>query len=297
MNITLTGATGFIGKRVTKALVQRGDRVTILTRKPRSGDNPRYVVWDARSDPPAHALETDAVIHLAGESVAQRWTPEVKQRIRSSRIDATRALVRGITASRQKPRVLVSASAIGFYGPRGDDVLTEESPAGSGFLEDVSVQWEQEAQRAEQEAIRVVNPRIGIVLGPDGGALERMLAPFKMGVGGRLGSGQQWMSWVHIDDIVGLILFALDRNDVRGPLNATAPNPVRNVEFTKQLGNVLNRPTIFPVPVIALKLLFGEMADVLIWSQRVLPRSAMQHGYSFRFPDLRPALQSAVRGT
>lgn len=294
MNITLTGATGFIGRHLAGALIARGEQVTILTRRPHPGANPRYVAWDAKSTPLLETLRTDVVIHLAGESVAQRWTPEVKRRIRSSRIDSTRALVQALAAVRDRPHVLVSASAIGIYGDCGDEVLTEASKPGSGFLEDVTAEWEREAQQAETLGIRVVNPRIGIVLGADGGALERMLTPFKLGAGGKLGSGTQWMSWIHIADVVALILFALDRADMRGPINATAPAPVRNADFTDKLAGALHRPAIFPVPVFALRILFGEMADVLVGSQRVLPRLALEAGYEFRFPELREALADVV---
>ena len=294
MHITLTGATGFIGQHVVRGLAARGDRLTILTRTPRGGSNPRYLNWDAKSAPPAEALNADAIIHLAGESVAQRWTREAKERIRSSRIDGTRALVRGLAEAVKRPEVLISASAIGFYGDRGDEVLTELSAPGSGFLEDVTAEWERESQRASALGVRVVNPRIGIVLGRDGGALKRMLTPFKMGAGGKIGSGDQWMSWIHIADVVGLILFALDLAEVRGPVNATAPGPVRNVEFTRELAGVLRRPALFPVPVFALRVLFGEMADVLAGSQRVVPQLAIGAGYQFRFPALRQALTDVV---
>jgi uncharacterized protein len=296
MNITLTGATGFIGRHLVEALLGRGDQLTILTRKPRNSINPRFLEWDTKSAPPAGALETDAIVHLVGETVAQRWNAAVKERIRASRIDSTRALVRGLAACQKRPKVLISASAIGFYGPRGDEVLTETSAPGSGFLEDLSVAWEREAQRATELGVRVVNPRIGIVLGRDGGALEKMLTPFKAGGGGRMGTGEQWMSWIHIDDLVGLLLFALDRGDVQGALNATAPQPVRNAGFTHELGGVLKRPTVLAVPVFALKLMFGEMANVLIASQKVAPQAALRAGYQFQFSELRPALDNLLRG-
>jgi hypothetical protein len=296
MRITLTGATGFIGRHLIEALRARGDELTVLTRSPRAGTNPRYLAWDANSVPPAEALRADAIFHLAGESVAQRWTAEVKRRIRSSRVDSTRALVRGLLEAPARPRVLISMSAIGIYGSRGNEVLSESSPPGAGFLEDTCVEWEREAQRAAADSgLRVVTPRIGIVLGRDGGALGKMLTPFRAGVGGRLGSGEQWMSWVHTDDVVGLLLFALDNPVVRGPLNATAPSPVRNAEFTKELARVLNRPALFPVPVFALKLIFGEMANVLISSARVKPEAAIGAGYAFRFPLLGPALENILR--
>lgn len=291
MDITITGATGFIGRHLVRALLDRGDRVTILTRSPRAGENPKYIGWDAKSPP---ALDADAVIHLAGESVAQRWTADAKRRIRSSRVEGTRALVDGIARSARRPAVLISASAIGIYGPRGDETLSESSAAGSGFLEDVTAAWEREARGASDFGVRVVNPRIGIVLGKEGGALERMLPAFKAGVGGKLAGGRQWMSWIHVEDVVGMILFALDHGDVQGAMNATAPNPVTNAEFTRELGSALHRPAVFPVPSLALKLLFGEMSEVLVASQRVLPVAALRWGYSFRFPELAGALQAVL---
>jgi hypothetical protein len=291
MNITITGATGFIGRHIVPALIGRGDQVTILTRSPRAGLNPKYAAWDAQSPPPREALEADAVIHLGGESVAQRWTAQAKARIRNSRIDGTRALVDGLGAAARPPAVLISASAIGIYGSRGDEVLTERSQPGSGFLEDVCVAWEREAARAMELGIRIVNPRFGIVLG-QGGALARMLPAFQAGLGGKLGSGDQWMSWIHMDDVVGLLLAALNHADLWGPLNATGPNPVTNAEFTKELARVLKRPAMVPVPIFALKLLFGEMAEVLVSSQRVMPGAAIRCGYEFRFPELGPALEA-----
>jgi uncharacterized protein (TIGR01777 family) len=294
MKITLTGATGFIGGPLVKRLAERGHELTILTRHPRTGANPRHLAWDARSAPPLEAMEADAIVHLAGEPVGQRWTADVKRRIRASRIEGTRAVVEGIAAARSRPKVLVSASAIGIYGSRGDEVLTERSAAGSGFLEDVTVEWERESARANEAGVRVVNPRIGIVLGRDGGALARMLPPFKAGAGGRLGSGHQWMSWIHIDDVAGLILFALENESLRGALNLTSPNPVTNADFTAALSAALRRPALFPVPVFALKLLFGEMAEVLLASQRVIPQAALDAGYHFAYPELGPALRDLV---
>ena len=288
MNITLTGATGFIGQRLVRELVSRGDAVTILTRRARAGSpGVRYVEWDSVSPP---AVDADAVIHLAGEPVAQRWTAEVKARIRSSRVQGTRALVDGILAAQRRPAVLVSASAIGIYGDRGDEVLTETSRPGTGFLADVSVEWERESARAVAQGVRVVNPRIGIVLGSEGGALAKMLTPFKAGVGGRLGSGKQWMSWIHVADMVSLILFALDHDAAVGPFNGTAPAPVRNSEFTSELAGVLHRPGLLPVPGLALRAVFGEMSQVLLASQRVVPEKAERLGFQFRYPDLRGAL-------
>ncbi len=278
-----------------ESLTARGDRVTILSRSPKPGANPRYLAWDTGSVPPLEAMDADAVIHLAGEPVAQRWTAAVKERIRASRVEGTRALIAGLAAASRKPKVLISASAIGIYGSRKDEVLTESSPRGSGFLADVTAAWEEEARRAESLGVRVVLPRIGVVLGTDGGALSKMLPAFKSGGGGRMGTGEQWMSWIHIDDLVGLIVFALAGDGLRGPVNATAPNPVRNAEFTYELAGVLHRPAIVAMPALILKLIFGEMSSVLIDSQRVSPEAALRAGYAFRFTELRAALEDLLQ--
>jgi uncharacterized protein (TIGR01777 family) len=278
MNITVTGATGFIGKRLVRHLLQSGHSIHALGRK-------------QGVELPAESLaDADAVIHLAGEPVAQRWTPEAKQRIRSSRVDGTRNLVNALAKQSRRPQVLICASAIGYYGSRGGEVLTETSSPGHDFLSQVVVEWEQAAQQVEALGIRVVSLRFGVVLGTDGGALAKMLTPFRFGVGGRLASGQQWMSWIHVDDVIGLIRFALENPTIHGPMNATAPLPVTNADFTKELAAALQRPAIFPVPSFALKLLFGEMADVMLASQRVIPQAAQSAGYRFEYPELRPAL-------
>src|ERR1039458_8975269 len=241
MNITITGASGFIGRRLMESLAKAGHSVRALSRH-------------------APPLECDVVIHLAGERVAQRWTAEAKRRIRESRVAGTRNLVEALGTLPHRPEVLICASAIGYYGSRGDEILTESSSPGSGFLPEVCVAWEREAQAAEAFGMRVVRVRTGLVLAAGGGALVRMLPPFRMGVGGRLGSGQQWMSWIHLEDLVGLFQFAVERQ-VRGPLNAVAPHPVTNSDFTRELARALRRPALFPVPGFALRLLFGEMAD------------------------------------
>lgn len=295
MNVTLTGATGFIGRPLVKSLIKRGDRVTILSRSPKSGTNPRYMSWDAQSAPPAEAMNADAIIHLAGESVAQPWSGEAKHAIWSSRVDGTRMLVDGIAAAETKPRVLISASAIGIYGDRGSEVLTESSKPGSGFLEDVCVEWEHESQRAADFGVRVVNPRIGLVIGRGGGALSRMLKPFKLGIGGKLGLGTQWMSWIHVSDVAGLILFALDHDKISGPVNATAPMPVTNIEFTRDLGIALGLPAVLTIPRFALKVLYGEMSHIILASQRVIPKVARNAGYAFRFVELGHALEFTLR--
>jgi uncharacterized protein (TIGR01777 family) len=282
VNITITGATGFIGRYLVQSLSRDGHSVRALSR----------AAWDIfAGEPPRESLTgADAVIHLAGVPVAQRWTRGAKKQIRDSRVVGTHHLVTALSTLSQRPELLVCASAIGIYGDRGDEVLTETSAVGQGFLADVCHQWESEAELAESLGIRVVKLRIGIALGRKGGALEKMLPPFRAFLGGRLGAGSQWMSWVHIADIIGIIRHAIDRS-VHGAINATAPNPVRNIDFTNELGAALHRPAIFPVPALALKTLFGEMSEVLLASQRVLPKAAESAGYQFEFPELGAALR------
>jgi uncharacterized protein len=274
VNITLSGASGLIGSRLQPALASH----SIRTMSHRTGG------WD-----PALLRDADAVIHLAGEPVAQRWNPAVKQRIRESRVQGTRRLVEILAGLPKPPQVLVCASAIGYYGSRGEDTLTESSPPGTGFLPEVCVAWEREAQAAESLGTRVVMVRTGVVLDPKGGALQRMLPPFRMGLGGRIGTGRQWMSWIHIQDLVSLYVYALD-HPLRGPVNGVAPEPERNSDFTRALASALHRPAILPVPSAMLQLLFGEMSEVLLASQRVLPRQAESAGFSFRYPRLPAAL-------
>jgi len=286
VNITVTGATGFIGRHLVESLARDRHSVRALSR----------AAWDVLAgEPPAESLTgTDAVVHLAGSPVSQRWTPWAKKDIRASRVKGTHHLITALSTLKQRPMVLVCASAIGIYGDRGDEILTEESQVGTGFLADVCREWEREADLAESLGVRVVKLRFGIALGRKGGALEKMLPPFRAFLGGRLGSGNQWMSWIHIDDIVGLIRCALG-NPLNGVVNATAPNPVRNTEFTQVLAAVLHRPAIFPVPSAALQVLFGDMASVLLGSQRVLPKAAEAAGYSFAFPELGAALADLSR--
>lgn len=302
MRITITGATGFIGAALCQALTDAGHEVIALTRstsaQQKLGDRVRCVTWDGQSG--GEWEETlngaDAVVNLAGESIAAKWNAEKKEKIRASRVDATKALVRAMDQASQRPKVLISGSAVGYYGPRGDEELTEESRPGNDFLAEVCQAWEAAAAEAESLGVRVVRLRIGIVLGGGGGALSKMLTPFKMGVGGPTGSGQQWMSWIHRDDVVGLVQFALEREDVKGPLNATAPNPVRNREFAQTLGKLLHRPAFLPTPAFAVRLMFGEMADVLLLTgQRVLPAAAQRLGYQFKYPDLTSALKAVLK--
>lgn len=298
MKITISGASGLIGRRLMKSLAADGHSLNVLSRH--AGTNMpggvRLSVWDPpKGEPPAEGLrDSDAVIHLAGEPVAQRWTADVKQRIRDSRVTGTRNLVQALAKLPRRPATLVCASAVGYYGSRGDETLVESSAPGTGFLAEICTAWEKEAMAAEALGMRVVRVRTGLVLDARGGALQRMLPPFRMGVGGKLGDGKQWVPWIHIQDLVGLIQFALDR-PVKGPVNGVAPYPVVNADFTKALASAVKRPAIFPVPGFALRLLFGEMSEVLLASQRVLPKEAEAAGFPFRYAQLAPALADLLK--
>jgi uncharacterized protein len=274
MNVAITGASGLIGKALRERLASNGHTAVAVPRGALPG-------------------ECDAVVHLAGEPVAQRWTEAAKKRIHDSRVDGTRHLVNALSAQSKRPRVLVCASAVGYYGARGDQVLTEASAPGSDFLARVVMDWEEASHPAESLGIRVVRLRFGAVLG-SGGALAKLLPVFRFGVGGKLGSGRQWMAWIHIADAVNLILFALDYAAIRGAVNATAPHPVTNEEFTNRLAIALHRPAIFPVPAFALKLALGEMSEMLLASQRVLPTVAKSAGFRFQYPDLHGALEDLL---
>jgi hypothetical protein len=274
MKIAVTGASGFIGHRLMEKL----------------GAEAQAVPLRGNLDGLAGA---DAVVHLAGEPVSQRWTKEAREKIRASRVDGTRKLVDAMREN--PPRVLVSTSAVGYYGSRGDELLTESSSPANDFLGGVCRQWEREARKAEEFGVRVVCLRNGVVLGNGGGALEKMTPPFKLGLGGKIGDGKQWMAWIHLDDAVGLIEFAISSSELRGAVNATAPNPVTNREFTRELAAALHRTAILPVPKFALHLLFGDMAQIVYASQRVIPQAALQAGYTFRFPDLNAALLDLLR--
>lgn len=302
MKVFLTGGTGFVGRHLVRALTDRGDRCVVVSRKAER-------VWTheaveqiqaspTRPGPWQQVLGTcDAVVNLAGAPIVDpphRWTDSRKRLILSSRIETTRCVVDAIRHAATPPRVLVSASAVGYYGSRGDRSLDETSPPGSDFLARVAIEWEEAAREAEG-ATRVSVIRSGIVLGPGGGALAPMLPPFKLGLGGPWGSGGQWWSWIHIADAVGILLLALDR-DMPGAINAAAPNPVTVNEFAKTLGAVLHRPAIARVPEFALRLALGEAAEALLASQRVLPRRATEAGYAFGFPTLRPALEEFLGG-
>ena len=300
-NVLVSGGTGFIGSRICTALHEQGDTVHVLSRNSTRAQtklkSARAVYdWNPETEklPSEATSDVKAVVHLAGETIAGRWNTEKKRRIRDSRILSTRNLVESLADVSTKPDVLVCASAIGYYGDSGDDHFTEVSPVGTDFLAKVCQEWETEAQKADAFGIRVVMVRIGLVLGLGGGLLTQVLPPFKMGVGGILGSGRQWMSWIHVDDVVGIVIHALENEEIRGPLNATAPVPVRNVEFTKTLGTVLRRPTLFPVPTFGLKLMMGEFADFVVLSQNVLPEKTEVSGYEFRYRTLEPALRDLL---
>ena len=297
MKTLITGGTGLLGRTLLEGLLAP----VVLSRDP---DRARRTLgpvtvhrWDPETGPaPTAALRgVEAVFNLAGDPVVQgRWTTEKKRRIRDSRVIGTRNLVAALAAAQSRPRVLVSASAVGYYGDQGDRECDEDSPRGGGFLAEVCAEWEREALAAEELGVRVVLARIGIVLAPGGGALQRMVAPFRLGAGGPLGSGRQWMPWVHVDDVIGLLRHAARNTSVRGALNVVAPAPARNADFTRALARQLHRPALLFVPRAALRLAFGEMSDVLLASQRVAPRQAERSGYVFRYPELRGALAAVL---
>jgi uncharacterized protein (TIGR01777 family) len=297
MKILVTGASGLIGSALVPSLTGAGHTVTRLVRsKPRPGE----IRWDPLGgDIDKAGLEgQEAVIHLAGESIAGKWTAKKKEEIRESRVKGTKLLAESLSQLANPPKVLLCASAIGYYGDRGEELLKEESPAGSGFLAKVCREWEAAADRAVRESIRVVRLRNGIVLSAAGGALKTMLLPFKLGVGGKIGSGRQYMSWIAIDDVLGIIHLAITNDTLRGPVNVVAPNPVTNLVFTKTLGRVIGRPTVLPMPAFAARLVLGEMAqELLLASTRVTPKRLLAADYHFKFPQLEPALRSILGKT
>ena len=296
MDFLITGATGFIGQKVVSQLLARGDSVNYLARQRSKTIDTRaaFHCWDGKSIAPLDSLpRLNAIIHLMGEPIAQRWTPQVKDRIRRSRVQSTRQLVTAINSLRYKPSVLVSSSAVGYYGNRGNEILTEASMPGAGFLADVCVNWEHEARLARESGLRVVMVRTATVLGREGGALPQMLTPFRWGVGGRFGLGRQWMSWIHVDDLVRLLLFSAD-SAVSGPLNGAAPEPVTNAEFTRALARAVHRPALLPIPRFALHLALGEMSDFLFNSLRAVPKAVEDAGFHFDHPDLAETLREFV---
>jgi uncharacterized protein (TIGR01777 family) len=297
--VLISGASGLIGSALVGSFAAQGVRVVQLVRgrASKSASSSSRVSWDPLATLAVGvASGFDAVIHLSGESVVGRWTEEKKSAIFESRVVVTRNLATALAKSEVKPGVFVSASAVGFYGNRGDEILREESPGGQGFLPEVCREWEDASKIAAAAGIRTVNLRTGLVLSGKGGALVKILTPFKLGLGGRIGSGKQWWSWIHVDDMVGGIHHVLGAEWLSGPVNMVAPNPLRNAEFAKVLASVLGRPAIFPVPEFGLRLVFGKMAadEMFLASQRVAPEKLSGSGYAFRFPDLRSALEDLV---
>jgi uncharacterized protein (TIGR01777 family) len=306
LRVTVTGATGLVGRRLLARLAEREAEVTVLSRDPErarellaggsGGGQLHFAGWDPLGEPaPAEALAGRAgVVHLAGENISQRWSPRAREAIRQSRVEGTRNLVEGLRAAEPRPLTLVSGSAVGYYGPRGAEPLDEDAPPGTDFLAEVCRAWEAEAARAGELGMRVVLNRTGVVLDQDGGALAKMLLPFKLGVGGPIAGGAQYLSWIHADDLVGILIAALTDERWSGPINATGPEPVSNRDFSKALGRALKRPALLPVPGAALQLLYGDMAEIITTGVRAMPAKALVLGYQFRHPEVEEALRSAL---
>jgi uncharacterized protein len=293
--ILVSGSSGLIGTALLPSLKASEAEVVCLVRGTASGKG--HVGWDpARPLAPESVSGFDAVIHLAGESIVGRWTEAKKRRILETRVQGTRHLAEALAQAPQRPRLLISASAIGYYGDRGEETLREDSSSGNGFLPEVCREWEGATEPAAKAGIRAVQMRFGLVLSPSGGALQKMLLPFRMGVGGNMGNGRQWWSWVDINDLVGAVQHVIKTETLQGPVNVVAPSPVRNADFTKTLASVLSRPAIFPMPAFAARIVFGQMGDeLLLASQRVEPAKLMASGYVFQKPDLRKALEDILR--
>lgn len=290
MKVVVSGGTGFVGSTLVDRLLARGDDVAVISRDPAKVQRGRGISWDAAGE----IGSADAVVNLAGENVGARWTEDRKRRIFDSRVKATTTIVDALKRQPERKRVFVSASAVGFYGPRGDEPLDENASTGTGFLAEVTRKWEALAHDADNVA-RVVIARFGVVLAKDGGALQKLLLPFRLGAGGPVGGGDQWMSWVDRDDVVSFLEWAIDRNTARGTYNVTAPEAVTNRAFGKVLGRVLHRPAILPTPGFPLKMMFGEMADEMLLSgQRVVPERATSEGFAFRYPSLESSLRHAL---
>ncbi len=298
LTVAMTGASGLVGTELSALLKSTGHTVLPITRKS-SGSTGNAIVWDpARGVLNPRQLESvNAIVHLAGENIAAgRWTAALKERIRKSRVEGTRALVQSLAGLQHRPQTLVCASAIGYYGDRGDEVLTESSAAGSGFLAEVCSAWESEAMAAAALGVRVVCMRFGVVLSPKGGALAKMLLPFKLGVGGVIGSGKQHWSWIGMNDLVRAIAFCVENENIRGPVNAVSPQALNNYDFTKAVGARLHRPTVFPMPAFVAKLVLGEMAEALLLSSaRVIPEKLQAHGFQFAQPDLKSCLEHELK--
>lgn len=299
MRVVVAGGTGFIGRRLVARLQEAGHEVVVLSRRGSRralAAGVQVVPWGEGAAWKAEVDSAGAVVNVAGENVARRWTPSAKLQIERSRVEGTNRLVAAIRAARTRPPVFVSASAVGYYGSRGDEEISEDSPCGGDFLAQTCLRWEEAAAAAEALGVRVVRIRIGVVLAADGGALARMLPAFRAFAGGPAGSGAQWMSWIHRDDLAELFLFALSNPAVSGALNGTAPAPVRNRDFAAALGKALRRPALLRAPAPAVRLLFGEMATILLDGQRVVPKRALDLGFRFRFPDLGAALRDVLGG-
>ena len=298
MRVLISGSHGLVGQALIESLTNDGHEIHRLVRRGRAVGSPE-IEWHPNQGliDAEHLEGLDAVVHLAGESIASgRWSAQKKEKIRDSRVKGTRLLSRSLEQLSRPPSSFICASAIGYYGNRGDQVLTEESPPGSDFLSQVCVEWEEATQPAVEKGIRTVNARFGIILDKEGGALAKMLPPFHMGVGGRIGDGKQWMSWIALDDVIGGLRLAITNQTLHGPVNFVAPNPVTNAEFTKALGKALSRPTLFPIPAFGVRMAFGEMADALLLaSQRVEPVRLKDRGYSFQHSEIGPTLAHILR--
>ncbi len=302
MNIILAGGTGLIGKELLNQLIEKKHTVTLLKRNSKDISSPspfmRVEIWDGKNlgNWVTAFDDADAVINLSGEPIAaKRWTSSQKEKILSSRIDSTRAIVSAIKESKKKPTVLVNASAVGYYGNVESGDVTELHEKGKGFLADVCARWEDEALQAEQLGVRVALLRTGIVLHKEGGALQKMLPPFKYFVGGKLGNGNQWFPWIHFDDEIQIILFAMEHNTITGAVNLASPNPITNKDFSSALGKTIHRPSIFPVPAYILKMMLGEMSEMLLGGQKVIPEKLLRAGYKFSYPNLTAALNSLLK--
>jgi uncharacterized protein (TIGR01777 family) len=300
MKILITGGTGFVGTQLRSRLIQDGNEVTILTRSKKGSDKDPFGVSYLEGDPTKKGpwqdtiKEHDVVINLAGASIFSKWTKEHKKAIRESRVSTTQNIVEGIPPNSERPLTLFSTSAVGYYGFCGDEELNEDSPAGADFLARIAVEWEREALKAKNRGVRIVITRFGIVMGEKGGALSQMIPLFKKYIGGPIGSGKQWFSWVHIKDLAEAFVFLIRHPEISGPVNVCSPNPVRNKDLATALGKALHRPSFFPAPGFMVKLVLGEFGSVILEGQRVIPKRLLENGFVFQYPDIEKALESIV---